>query len=232
MRSLRLHGGKAGIMIARYDGLAEWYDTFNAPLAAANQAELIELLGPGEGPCLDLGCGTGLYFDAIRATGRTPVGLDRSADQLRIAGDRTGGNLLQSDGVALPFADNAFETVMALWVSTDLDDFAAALKEAARVLRPGGLLVFYGVHPCFNGPHIHNPPDGTLIIHPTYRIRGWHTPSPWWREGGIRQRLGMRHLPLPDFINAFIDAGLRIERAFEPREHPIPHTFAIRARPA
>lgn len=217
-------------MVARYDELAEWYDTFNAPSAAANQAELVELLGPGEGPCLDLGCGTGQNFDAIRATGRIPVGLDRSADQLRLAGQRTAGNLVQSDAVTMPFADGVFETVVALWVSTDLDDFAGALKEAARVLRPGGLMVVFGVHPCFNGPHIEPGPDETMIIHPTYRTAGWHEPAPWWRQGGIRRTYGMRQVPLSDFINAFLDAGLRIERTYEPREHPIPYVFAIRAR--
>jgi SAM-dependent methyltransferase len=48
-----------------------------------------DLLGPGNGMCLDLGCGTGLCFDALAATGRTVVGLDRSADQLRIARRRS-----------------------------------------------------------------------------------------------------------------------------------------------
>src|SRR5690606_25729681 len=63
-------------MNARYDGLAEWYDEFNAQGAAGNAPELADLLGPGDGLCLDLGCGTGQYLDVIRSTGRTVVGLD------------------------------------------------------------------------------------------------------------------------------------------------------------
>ncbi|MFI6711854.1 class I SAM-dependent methyltransferase [Nonomuraea sp. NPDC050478] len=216
-------------MSARYDGLAEWYDEFNAEGAAGNAPELAELLGPGDGPCLDLGCGTGQYLDAIRATGRTVVGLDRSADQLRLARRRDPAPLFQGDGHALPFRDGAFGTVAALWVSTDIPDFAALTKEAARVLRPGGLLLFYGVHPCFNGPHIEKREDGAVTIHPTYRRTGWHPKGPWWREGGIRDRLGMSHVPLPDLINAFIDAGLVIERLAEPREHPVPLILAVRA---
>jgi SAM-dependent methyltransferase len=69
---------------ARYDGYADWYDGWNKPAEHA-APEVRELLGQGEGPCLDLGCGSGHYFDVIGATGRTAVGLDYSADQLRAA---------------------------------------------------------------------------------------------------------------------------------------------------
>src|SRR4051812_28827424 len=126
-------------MTARYDGLSEWYDELIVP----NLADVAELLGPGDGTCLDLGCGTGRYLDAIRSTGRTVVGLDRSGDQLRLARRRDPGPLLQGDGTALPFASGVFGTVTAFWVSTDIGDFPGLLREAARVLRPGGLLLFY-----------------------------------------------------------------------------------------
>src|SRR2546426_12717121 len=58
----------------------------------------------GDGLCLDLGCGSGLYFDVLAATGRTVVGLDRSADQLRIAQGRS-RQVVQGVAAALPFAD-------------------------------------------------------------------------------------------------------------------------------
>jgi SAM-dependent methyltransferase len=74
---------------ARYDGHADWYDSWNRPQAERNAAAIRELLGPGDGPCLDLGCGSGHYFDVIASTGRTAIGLDRSADQLRIAQSRS-----------------------------------------------------------------------------------------------------------------------------------------------
>jgi SAM-dependent methyltransferase len=64
----------------RYDGLADWYESFNAPIAEANRDLIVDLLGPGSGPCLDLGCGTGLHFAALREAGRVPVGVDLSAD--------------------------------------------------------------------------------------------------------------------------------------------------------
>jgi SAM-dependent methyltransferase len=217
---------------ARYDGIADWYDGHNAVAAAANVPELVELLGPGEGRCLDLGCGTGQYLDAIRGTGRTVVGLDYSADQLRLAahGPAAAAPLVRADAAALPFAGGAFGTVVIMWISTDVDDFGAVLREAARVLGSGGLLVCYGVHPCFNGPCVKVRDDGGVVVHPTYRLAGWHDPAPWWNPDGIRRRTGMRHLPLADLINAFVDAGLAIERVAEPREHPVPFGLAVRAR--
>ncbi len=74
---------------SRYDGHAEWYDNWNKPNAERNAADVLHLLGSGDGLCLDLGCGSGHYFDLLAATGRTVVGLDQSADQLRIAQGRS-----------------------------------------------------------------------------------------------------------------------------------------------
>ncbi len=213
---------------ARYDGLADWYEEYNAPAAAANQDAIRELMGPGDGLCLDLGCGGGQYFETIRSTGRKVIGLDYSADQLRIAQGRDADLLIRADAAALPFGDGVFSAVTALWVSSDVDDFAAVVKEAARVLTPGGLLVYYGVHPCFNGPHTQTRDDGARIVHPVYRTTGWHRDAPWWGNN-IRRRVGMRHQTLPDLLNAFLDAGLAISRVTEPRTEPVPWILAIRA---
>jgi ubiquinone/menaquinone biosynthesis C-methylase UbiE len=215
-------------LTARYDGHAQWYETWNKPHAEHNAAEVANLLGPGEGLCLDLGCGAGHYFGVLTSTGRTVVGLDCSADQLRFAASRS-RDIVRGDAAALPFADGSFQTVVAMWISTDVDDFAVVLAQASRVLTPGGLLVFYGAHPCFNGPHVQWMDDGGLRAHPTYRQRGWHQQSPWWGEF-VRKRVGMRHHPLADVINAFIAAGLTIEHVAELGERPVPMILGIRAR--
>lgn len=220
----------------RYDGLADWYDDFAGPAARDRAADLIGLLGavdvgPAEGArdrCLDLCCGTGLNIDAIRATGRSVVGIDASADQLRLARRRCTA-LVQADAAALPFADATFGTVTALWMSTDVDDFSQVLTEAARCLVPGGLLVLYGAHPCFNGPHTEPMPDGSVVAHPVYRQARWHLDAPWWGEN-IRRKVGVRHCTLAEVLTAFPAAGLCIERVTEPGERPIPVNLAIVAR--
>ncbi len=213
---------------ARYDAHAEWYDGWNKPHAELNAPEVLDLLGPGDGLCLDLGCGSGHYLGVLAASGRTVVGLDYSAGQLRIARNRS-RHIVQGDAAALPFADCTFPAVATLWISTDVDDFAAVLAEAARVLTPGGVLVFYGAHPCFNGPHIQWMDDGGIRAHITYRLAGWHQQAPWWGEY-VRRRVGMRHHPLADLLNAFIATGLVIEHTAELGSRPVPGILAIRAR--
>ncbi len=212
----------------RYDGHAAWYEDWNKPLAERNAADVRELLGPGSGLCLDLGCGTGHYFGVLAATGRTVVGLDRSADQLRFAKGRT-RQVVQGDAAALPFADATFGTVTAIWISTDVDDVAPVLAEAARVLAPGGLFAFFGAHPCFNGPHSQLMDDGGVLAHPTYRASGWHREAPWWGIY-IRRRVGMRQHPLAELLNAFTGARLIIEHVAEPGDRAVPVILAVRAR--
>ncbi|TDW17370.1 class I SAM-dependent methyltransferase [Kribbella kalugense] len=217
-------------MRARYDGLADWYEERFVEGSEPHQPGMLELLGPGSGPCLDIGCGTGRNFESIRASGRTIVGLDFSKDQLGLARTRTDGPLLHGDAAVLPFADESFDTAITMWISTDVDDFGAVLREAARVLRPGGILVAYGVHPCFNGPHVVYEEDGRRTAYPTYRQAGWHHDSPWWSDDGIRRRIGMRHLPLAEYLNAIIKSGLTAEHFEEPTGPDIPHALAFRAR--
>ncbi|MGI5126040.1 class I SAM-dependent methyltransferase [Pseudonocardia sp. CA-107938] len=213
---------------ARYDGHAAWYDQINEAGAAWHREEVARLLGRGSGRCLDLCCGTGQYVAALGDTGRTIVGLDRSIDQLRIA-QRRAGALVQGDAEHLPFADGTFDLVTALWISTDVDDLAAVIGEAARVLRPGGTLLIYGVHPCFNGPCVEARDDGGQTVHPVYRVADWHREAPWWRPDGFRRRVGMRHVPLADLFTAVLDAGLVLERVTEHGPNPLPNVLALTA---
>ena len=213
----------------RYDGLGDWYDGFAGPAAASNADALRALLvdaSAGDGPVLDLGCGTGLFLGVLGETGRHVVGVDLSRDQLRNARTRS-DRVACADAAALPFADASFAIVAAIWMTTDVDDLGAVLAEARRVVRPDGRLVVYGVHPCFNGPHVEAGTDGARIIHPSYRHAGLHEASPWWGEAGVRRRVGMRHVPLAELVNAVVGARFRIVRMEEPRDDAVPAVLAI-----
>jgi ubiquinone/menaquinone biosynthesis C-methylase UbiE len=213
---------------ARYDGHADWYEDWNQPNVEHTAAAVRRLIGPGHDLCLDVGCGGGVYLDALAATGRTVIGLDRSADQLRFARRRS-PHVLQGDAAALPFADATFAAVAAIWITTDVDDFTAVTAEAARVLRPGGLFACYAAHPCFNGPHVEWLDDSGVRVHAGYRLSGWHRESPWWGFK-VRRRVGMRQHTLTELLTGFIRAELVIEAVDEPGDRPVPNVLAIRAR--
>ena len=62
------------VQSARYDGHADWYEDWNLPGAERTAERVVELLGPGEGLCLDLGCGGGL--DVLLAAAKVgPVSI-------------------------------------------------------------------------------------------------------------------------------------------------------------
>lgn len=213
---------------ARYDGIAEWYDE-QVRDAPHRRQVLRGYLQRGHGTCLDLGCGTGRDLPVVEEFGWTAVGLELSGGLLRLA-RRYSGHLVRADAEHLPFASDTFPMVVSCWTSTDVDRFDVMLTEVARVLRANGSFLFYGAHPCFNGPHVQNRPDGSRIVHPTYRQARRHTFSPWWGEDGIRTAVGgMRQVPLADFLNAFARAGLRIDEVAEPGAEPVPHAIVVRA---
>jgi ubiquinone/menaquinone biosynthesis C-methylase UbiE len=114
---------------ARYDGLADEYDAFvdtGSEYYAVAAGALEQLLGPGDGRCLDVGCGGGHFFRVPLGLGWSVTGVDASADQLRVARARAPDvDLLEGDATALPFPDGTFDAAYSTFTHTDFDDFAA-----------------------------------------------------------------------------------------------------------
>jgi SAM-dependent methyltransferase len=217
----------------RYDGLADWYDReFQPdPLAGAPWQALQRLLGDASGSLLDVGCGTGAYSAALAEQDWSVTGVDISADMLRRARER-GVEAVWANAVELPFSDASFDAAISTLTHTDVDDFGAAVREIGRVLRPGAPFVYVGVHPCFVGPHSRfQQAMGIPELHAGwYRRAGRYTEAPGIAGPGVRSRIGAAHLPLGRFLQAFLDAGLRLERIEEPEERDYPYLLALRTR--
>jgi SAM-dependent methyltransferase len=134
-------------------------------------------------------------------------------------------------GRELPFAAASFDAAVSMWTHTDVDDFPAAVREIARVLRPGAPFVYLGAHPCFVGPHARFVAgEGIPALYGGYRTTGRYDDGPSITPEGVRARVGATHLPLGLYLSTFLDVGLSLEHIEEPGEREYPYQLALRWR--
>jgi ubiquinone/menaquinone biosynthesis C-methylase UbiE len=216
---------------ARYDGIAEWYDAEFATTELGESARriVLRLLGDGPGRLLDVGCGGGAHAVAFAERGWNVTGVDISSAQVELARSR-GVEALQADAAALPLESESFDAAVSMFTHTDADDFAATVREIARVLQPTGRFVYLGIHPCFVGPHAFVHDRDVPELHPGYRDTSYRTEAPGIWVDGIRAKVGAWHLPLGVFLHTFLDAGLTLEHFEEPEGRDYPYIVALRAR--
>jgi SAM-dependent methyltransferase len=219
-----------GVSGARYDGLSDWYEaTLLGDPTVPDTA--LRLLGPGPGRLLDVGCGTGFHTERFADAGWSVVGIDPSDDQLRRARGR-GLEVVSGRGEELPFRDREFDAAVSVWTHTDVDDFPAVCREIARVLKPGAPFVYVGSHPCFVGPHsLFVAGEGVPELHSGwYRRTGRYEEAPGVSPHGLRKRVGATHLPLAEFLQAFLEPGFVLERVEEPGDGDYPYVVALGCR--
>jgi ubiquinone/menaquinone biosynthesis C-methylase UbiE/DNA-binding transcriptional ArsR family regulator len=128
---------------------AEWDRIRKLHVADASVEEAIRS-ALGDKPfrsLLDLGTGTGRMLELFGAEIERGLGLDLSLDMLLLARDRLERaglkhcSVRQGDIYDLPLGNDSFDVVILHQVLHFLDDGARAIREAARVLRPGGRLL-------------------------------------------------------------------------------------------
>ncbi|MEU6670434.1 methyltransferase domain-containing protein [Streptomyces sp. NPDC046727] len=162
---------------------------------------------------LDAGCGSGALSAALRDRGAVVTGIDASAEMLALARRRLGDDVdLHALDLRdrLPFADGAFDDVVASLVLHYLEDWGPTLAELRRVLRPGGRLIASVDHPfvayTFQAPHADYFATTSYTFEWTFN--GQSTPMRFWRK------------PLHAVIDAFTSAGFRLSLISEPQPDP------------
>ena len=209
---------------AAYDGWAEWYEGYleHGGYAIATET-LADLVGHGRGRLLDYGCGVGHQLPVLAALGWTTLGFDLSIDMLGRVGDRCPA-VVQADAMAFPFGSGRFDAVTTSLTHTHLDDVAPAYAEVARVLVAGGRFATVAVHPCFAGPTATWTEEGGVAVGPGYR-----STERRFVGSGVRQRVGVRHVPLGELLSKLAAAGFRIDRVEETGPGPTPMWLGIAA---
>jgi len=140
---------------SRYDGMAEGYARFWAPVIRPAAVRVLDLVAPtldarDEAHVLDVGSGTGsLAIAMLQSWPRHRVtGIDPAGGMLEVARRTADEQLSQhvarrfraevASAEELPFEDRTFDLALSSFVLQLVDDRPAALREVRRVVRPGG----------------------------------------------------------------------------------------------
>jgi SAM-dependent methyltransferase len=175
---------------------------------------------------LEVGCGTGYVSSWLKRRGARPVGLDPTWAQLRSAHAFQKEfdlpfPLVAAAGEKIPFADSSFDLVISEYGASIWSDPYLWIPEAARVLRPGGRLVFL-----VNGTLLMlcADDDESIPAEPTM-IRdyfGLHRIE-WPNEDGVEFHLGYG-----DWIRLLRENGFEVEDLIEvkpPEDATSTYTF-------
>ncbi|MGH7551627.1 MAG: class I SAM-dependent methyltransferase [Longimicrobiales bacterium] len=136
---------------AYFDDLAARYRERNR-FARRRIENVFSLLPPVHGKSvIDLGCGMGTFTIECARRGAVAIGIDpapaavAAARRVADAEHARSAFFIQADAVRLPLGDESADVVLAADVTEHLDDetLGRVLREATRVLRPGGQLVLY-----------------------------------------------------------------------------------------
>ena len=205
---------------------------------ALNTPAFLAVLPPVRGlDGLDIGCGEGSNTRKVAELGARMQAIDVAPTFIRHAratedAQPLGIEYRVADAEDLPFADRSFDFAAAFMSLMDVPDQARALREAQRVLRPGGFLQFSICHPCFAPPYrkVLRNPDGAVraIEIAGYfddtdgRVDRWGFPTVPAEECERAPAFAvpMFHRTLSSWVAIIREAGFVIEALGEPCASP------------
>jgi SAM-dependent methyltransferase len=181
------------------DGYRLWSSTYDRPLRlfAIEEPPMQALIGATpRGAALDAACGTGRYSAYLARRGHKVIGVDQLESMLAIAREKLpSATFQQGELAALPLRDGSVDSVVCALALVHIADLSSAMREFARVLRPGGRAIISDVHP--------------FLV-----LLAWQAQFP--AENGQTGFMRLHpHLP-SDYISAAHAAGMRLRSLAEP----------------
>lgn len=141
---------------AFYDELGDaWYSDATHPIAllraenAIRNPWILSKIKQTHGKhcdVLDMGCGAGFLSNALALEGHRVTGVDLSAKSLHVARQRDlthSVNYVQKDAFSLDFPEKSFDVICAMDFLEHVENPQQIVREAANLLRPGGLFFFH-----------------------------------------------------------------------------------------
>ena len=124
-----------------FDRVADRYDATRGGEARGRAiAQDLHPYFTEQNPLLEIGIGTGVVANGLHELGRSVVGVDIGIEMAKRATERIGRRIAVGDAEWLPIGSCMVTNVYTVWV-LQLLDIDAVLREAARVLKPGGRYV-------------------------------------------------------------------------------------------
>lgn len=167
---------------------------------------------------IELGCGTGYVSAWLARRGARPVGIDVSDAQLANARrfQRQFGlqfPLLQASAEQVPLADASFDLAISEYGASIWCDPYRWVPEAARLLRPGGRLIFLvnGVFQMLCVPEVDNVPATDRLLRPYFGMHRFEWPD----DDSVEFHLGYG-----DMLRLLRASGMEVEDLIEVRPPP------------
>ena len=191
---------------------------------------MLEALGDVSGKSvIDIGCGEGRFSRLLSELGATVTGIDLTEaliKRARSVGSKRETYLLGDAETLDGVSDESFDLAVSYIVLVDLLDYRRSIRQAYRVLRPGGRFIVCNLHPMRTAV---KSVDGWI----SDRSGKLFYPVDSYTEEGEREFLWMggpfinMHRTLSSYVSAFLEAGFVLEGLHEPvpsdeqlAEHP------------
>ncbi len=166
------------------------------------------------GSFLDIGCGEGRFVRLLHNTGMQGTGIDPVERLIEEARKRdVNGDYRIGIGEKLEFLDDSFDLTISYLSLIDIEDFRSAIKEMARVTKPGGTLLIANLTSYFTAGKWVRDASGAAV---RFELDHYDEERPT-REKWSGIDIINWHRPLEAYLSAFLESGLILRHFSEPR---------------